>query len=209
MSSTSREEIARTIARRDKAFRDVVREAGLPPSRRNARVDERFASLVRSIVYQLLATSAANTIHGRVVATCGGRVDVDSILAAGVVDLRSAGLSRTKAEAMVDLAEHVRDRRVDVARHGRMSDTAIATEVTRVRGIGPWTAQMYLMHTMARPDVWPVGDLGVRNGWSILHQREKIISEAELLEAGVPFAGVRTEVAWYCWQAVHIARLSK
>jgi DNA-3-methyladenine glycosylase II len=209
VTSPSREGIAQTIARRDKAFRPVVRSAGPPPARRNARVDERFPSLVRSIVFQLLATSAANTIHARVATVCGGTIDIDSILNAGVVDLKAAGLSRTKAEAMVDLAEHVQDRRVDIARHGRMSDAEILREVTAVRGIGPWTAQMYLMHTMARPDVWPVGDYGVRNGWSILHGLDELISEADLRSAGDRFLGARTEVAWYCWQAVHFARLAK
>lgn len=206
MPARSREEIAKEIVRRDKAFRGVVQAAGLPPVRRNARVDERFASLARSIVYQLLATSAANTIHARVTATCGGIVSVDSIMDAGFLDLRASGLSRAKAEAMLDLAEHVRDRRVDIARHGRMSDAEILREVTAVRGIGPWTGQMYLMNTMARPDVWPVGDFGVRNGWTILHGLDEMIDEAALRDEGARFEGLRTEVAWYCWQAVHFAR---
>ena len=209
MTSTSRDEIARAIAKRDKAFRPVVLYAGKPPARRNARVEERFPSLVRSIVFQLLATSAATTIHTRVTQACGGTVSVDSILQTGYGDLKSAGLSRTKTEAMIDLAEHVRDRRVDVARHGRKSDAEIVKEVTAVRGIGPWTAQMYLIHTMARSDVWPVGDFGVRNGWSILHDLNEMISETELRSAGERFEGMRTEVAWYCWQAVHSQRLAK
>jgi DNA-3-methyladenine glycosylase II len=209
VTSTSRDEIARAIAKRDRAFRRVVLHAGKPPARRNARVEERFPSLARSIVFQLLATSAATTIHARVTQACGGAVSDDSILQTGYDDLKSAGLSRTKAEAIIDLAEHVRDRRVDVARHGRMSDAEIANEVTAVRGIGPWTAQMYLMNTMARPDVWPVGDFGVRNGWSILHDLNEMISETELRRAGEMFEGMRTEVAWYCWQAVHLQRLAK
>lgn len=142
-------------------------------------------------------------------AACGGTVHVDSILNAGADELKSAGLSRTKAEAMVDLARHVRDGRVDVARHGRMSDAEILREVTAVHGIGPWTAQMYLMHTMARTDVWPVGDYGVRNGWSMVHGLDEIISEADLRQAGERFEGIRSDVAWYCWRAVHFARLAK
>lgn len=209
MVSPARQSIARDIARRDRAFRDVVREAGPPPARRNARVDERFPSLVRSIVFQLLATSAASTIHARVSDACGGTIDVAAILRTGVDDLKSAGLSRTKAEAMVELAHHVSDRRVDVARHGRMSDDEVIREVTAVRGIGPWTAQMYLMHTLARPDVWPAGDYGVRNGWSILHGLDEMISEVDLREQGERFVGLRTDVAWYCWQAVHFSRLAK
>jgi len=204
--SLNRHDVARLIVRRDRAFREAVRLAGPPPARRSSRVDERFAFLVRSIVFQLLATSAADTIHARVVETCGGSVDVTSILDTGAVNLKGAGLSRTKAEAMIDLAEHVSDGRVHLARHGYMSDDEILAEITAVRGIGPWTAHMYLMHTMGRRDVWPVGDYGVRNGWSIIHQLDETISERDLAVVGERFAGVRSEVAWYCWQAVHFAR---
>jgi 3-methyladenine DNA glycosylase/8-oxoguanine DNA glycosylase len=202
----SRDEVARLIVRRDKAFRDVVRHAGPPPARRNAHVEERFKFLVRSIVAQLLATSAANTIHARVIDACGGDVTVSSILATGPVNLKSAGLSRTKAEAMIDLAEHVQSGRIKIARHGYMDDHEITKEVTAVRGIGPWTAHMYLMHTMARRDVWPAGDYGVRNGWSIVHDLDEMISERDLALEGNRFAGVRSAVAWYCWQAVHFER---
>jgi len=206
VTAASREQVARDIVRRDRAFRDVVRQAGPPPARRNAHVDERFGFLVRSIVAQLLATSAANTIHSRVVETCGGDVNVSSILATGPVNLKSAGLSRTKAEAMIDLAEHVRSGRVQIARHGYMDDHSIMKEITAVRGIGPWTAHMYLMHTMARRDVWPAGDYGVRNGWSIVHGLDEMITERDLALEGDRFVGVRSAVAWYCWQAVHFAR---
>jgi 3-methyladenine DNA glycosylase/8-oxoguanine DNA glycosylase len=204
--SSHRSDAARLIARRDRAFRDVIHHSGLPPARRSARVDERFGYLVRSIVSQLLATSAANTIHARVVETCGGRVSVASILDAGPATLKSAGLSRTKAEAMIELARHVDEGRVRIPRHGYMSDEDVLAEVTAVRGIGPWTAHMYLMHTLARTDVWPVGDYGVRNGWSIVHGLDETISERDLAREGDRFAGVRSEVAWYCWQAVHLSR---
>ena len=207
--TSSPQDIAKTIARRDPSFRGVIKTVGPPPKRRSAKVDERFASLIRSIVFQLLATKAAATIHARVEEACGGEINVDSILSTGFDDLRAAGLSRTKAEAMLDLANHVDDGRVNIARHGKMSDADIVREVTAVRGIGPWTVQMYLMHTLARPDVWPAGDFGVRNGWSILHDLDEMISEPDLRIEGERFEGVRTEVAWYCWQAVHLHRDAK
>jgi len=209
MPEPSRKDIAARIVRSDNAFREVVHLAGPPPARRNARVDQRFADLVESIVSQLLATSAADTIHARVVAVCGGAVNEESILRAGADTLKSVGLSRTKAEAMVELARHVTDRRINIARHGRMSDEQVVREVTTVRGIGPWTAQMYLMHTLARRDVWPAGDYGVRAGWSLLHDLNPMISETELREEGARFSGMRSDVAWYCWQAVHFARSAK
>jgi 3-methyladenine DNA glycosylase/8-oxoguanine DNA glycosylase len=207
MSPTfSRAETAAYIIKRDRKFEPIIRFAGLPPGRRNGPVDERFGSLIRSITFQLLTTKAAGTIHGRVHELCGDTVNVEAILNVGVDQLRGAGLSRTKAQAMVDLAQRVRDQEVRLAHHGRMSDADILREVTTVRGIGPWTGQMYLMNTLARADVWPVGDFGVRSGWSLLHQHDEIISEQELRGAGEKFVGVRSAVAWYCWEAVHFQR---
>ena len=203
-------EAAAFIAKRDRAFRPIITLAGPPPLRRRAAgVNERFPSLVQSITFQLLATKAADTIHARVVASCGGTVNPDSIIKAGPELLRAAGLNRTKAQAMVDLAHDVNQRRVDLARHGRMSDLEIVKDVSSVKGIGPWTAQMYLISTMSRHDVWPTGDYGVRVGWSILHGLDETISESELRDEGERFSGVRTAVAWYCWRAVHFARQAK
>jgi DNA-3-methyladenine glycosylase II len=87
-----------------------------------------------------------------------------------------------------------------------MSDAEVLREVTAVRGIGPWTGQMYLMHTLARPDVWPVGDFGVRSGWSLVHGDDEVVSERDLSLAGERFEGLRSSVAWYCWEAVHVHR---
>ena len=203
-------EVSALIGQRDVAFTAIIKLAGPPPLRRRAAaVDDRFPSLVRSITFQLLATRAADTIHARVVETCGGTVTTASVINAGPERLRAAGLNRTKAQAMVDLAHDVHHQRVDLARHGRMSDEQIVQDVSSVKGIGPWTAHMYLISTMSRPDVWPIGDYGVRVGWSILHDLDETISEARLREEGERFSGVRTGVAWYCWEAVHFARQAK
>ena len=210
MPNPKPDEVAAFIAQRDRAFKPIIALAGPPPLRRRAAsVENRFPSLVRSITHQLLATSAATTIHARVVEACGGVVNVHTIIATGPERLHEAGLNRTKAQAMVDLAHEVRERRVDLARHGRMSDDEIVRDVASVRGIGPWTAQMYLISTMSRPDVWPIGDYGVRVGWSLLHGLDETISEKDLLVAGERFDGARTSVAWYCWEAVHWAKAAK
>ena len=107
---------------------------------------------------------------------------------------------------MLDLAERTLDGRVRLAHHGRMSDHDVLRDVVAVRGIGPWTAQMYLMHTLARHDVWPAGDFGVRNGWSRIHRLDVMVSEAELRQKGERFEGVRSDVAWYCWQVIRLER---
>ena len=204
------DQVASLIVRRDRAFKPVVDAIGPPTIRRRAApVDQRFAALVSSITSQLLATAAAATIHARVVDLCGGTVTVDSILAAGPDALRAAGLNRTKAEAMVALARDVSEQRIRLSRHGRMSDDEVLADVSSVRGIGPWTAHMYLIFTLGRPDVWPVGDYGVRAGWTALHGLDEIVTEKRLRDLGDPFDGVRTAAAWYCWQALHLARASK
>jgi 3-methyladenine DNA glycosylase/8-oxoguanine DNA glycosylase len=197
---------ATAIGERDVAFRALIDIVGAPPARRSAPVADRFAYLTRSITYQLLATKAANTIHQRVIDLCGGAVTPDTIATAGHANLRAVGLSNAKAAAMLDLSARVLDGRLELARHGRMSDVDVLANVVEVRGVGPWTAQMYLMHTLARHDIWPAGDLGVRAGWTQLHELEKIVTEGDLKRHGDVFEGYRSDVAWYCWEAVHLSR---
>jgi 3-methyladenine DNA glycosylase/8-oxoguanine DNA glycosylase len=199
-------EIAASIIRRDGAFKKLIKEVGPPPPRRRAPVAQRFPTLARSITYQLLAGKAANTIHQRIIDLCGGEVTAESITSVGHERLRGVGLSNAKAAAMLDLAERTLDGRMQLARHGRMSDHEVLVDVVAVRGVGPWTAQMYLMHTLARHDVWPAGDFGVRNGWSIVHDLNELVSEGDLRKEGDVFAGVRSDVAWYCWEAVGLSR---
>ncbi len=190
------------LVERDPAFADVVASSGRLPTLRPAPVAERFGALTRSITHQLLATAAAATIHGRVVEVCGGEVTVERVLATPLADLRTAGLSGAKAQAIKDLATAIAEGRVRPDRHGRLDDHAIAAEVTAVRGIGPWTAHMYLLFTLGRLDVWPTGDYGVRVGWSRIHHLDETISERELRAHGDAFRGMRSAVALYCWRAV-------
>jgi DNA-3-methyladenine glycosylase II len=199
-------ERAALIVKRDRAFQKLVAEVGPPPARRSAPVVDRFSYLARSITYQLLATKAAETIHQRVVDACGGEVSPSSILLTGHANLRGVGLSNAKAAAMLDLAERASDGRIRLAQHGRMLDDDVLADVVAVRGIGPWTAHMYLMHTLARHDVWPSGDLGVRHGWSLVHGLDEMISAKDLQTKGHTFSGVRSDTAWYCWEAVHLSR---
>ncbi len=169
----------------------------------------RFADVMSAITSQLLATSAASTIHARVVEACGRDVTPQSVLRAGEERLKTAGLNRAKANAMIALATAVEHGDVNFDRHSRLSNDDIVSELVRIKGIGPWTVQMYLMHTLGRHDVWPVGDYGVRMGWSLLHQLDEIISERALREHGTRFTGNQSSVAWYCWQEVHRVRAAK
>jgi 3-methyladenine DNA glycosylase/8-oxoguanine DNA glycosylase len=205
-STLTPNEIAAIISRRDRAFKKLIKDIGPPPPRRSAPVAQRFPTLARAITGQLLATKAATTIHQRVIDLCAGDVSAESIQRTGHANLRNAGLSNGKAAAMIDLAQRTLDGRVRLAHHGKMSDHDVLSDVVAVRGVGPWTAQMYLMHTLARHDVWPAGDFGVRNGWSQIHQLDEMVSEAELREKGDLFEGVRSDVAWYCWQVIRLQR---
>lgn len=169
------------------------------PSARPAR--RRFVELAESIAYQQLNGTAAATIWGRVVDVCGGEVTPESMLRAGPDALRAAGLSGAKTRSMLDLAERVGDGRLPLGRIGRFDDEGVIEQLTPVWGIGRWTAQMFLMFTLGRVDVWPTGDYGVRNGYMLAWGLPAHPTEAELAELGTPFEGARSLVAWYCWRA--------
>ncbi len=201
-----REVSAALIARRVPALAPTVRLTGPPPAWRPARVDQRFAALVTSVVHKLLATKVAATIHGRVVAACGGEVTPESVRRAGARRLREAGLSQAKVQTLLDLAEATRSGSLALAGHGRLSDAQVEREVTAIRGVGPWTAHMYLMFTLGRRDVWPTGDFGVRHGWSLAHGLDETIGARELAPLGEPLAGHRSSLAWYCWRVVDLGR---
>lgn len=202
-------EIAQIIAKADRAFQPIIDHAGPPPVRRAVPVHLRFSRVIESITSQLLAVAAAHTIHQRVIDRCDGHVTPEAIAGLGVENLRQVGLNRGKATAMVSLAEAVMNGSIVFSNHGRLPDDRIVQELTATKGIGPWTVQMYLMHTLARADVWPVGDYGVRAGWSHLHELRDTIAPKDLQVSGDQFLGVRSAVAWYCWQALHLARTNR
>ena len=111
------------------------------------------------------------------------------------------GLSRAKLASIRDLAEHASDGRVVLERIGRLSDDDVIEHLTAVRGIGPWTAQMFLMFTLHRLDVWPTGDLGVRIGFAKAWGLAERPTPGELEVLGEPYRPDRSVVAWYCWRA--------
>ena len=161
--------------------------------------------MVRAVVYQQLAGRAASAIHGRLVDALGGVVSAERIVALDDATCAACGLSAAKRDALRDLSLKVLDGTVRPERHGRLSDDEVIAELVRVRGIGPWTAQMYLMSQLGRHDVWPTLDYGVRNGWSQIHGLTEMISVKELIHAADHLSPFRSSVAWYCWQAVDLA----
>ena len=180
---------------------DLVARYGpmhLPPP---PRASLRFEQLARSIAFQQLAGRAATVIWGRVRALVPGELTPAAVLALPDADLSGAGLSGAKVASIRDLAAHVADGRVALDRIGRLPDDQILEHLTAVRGIGPWTAQMFLLFTLHRLDVWPTGDLGVRAGFGRAWGLPEVPKPAELEGLGEPYRPYRSVVAWYCWRA--------
>lgn len=196
---------AEEVARRDPALAVVIERAG-PPTLGPADPDGAFGALVRAIVYQQLAGRAAAAIHGRVRALVDGQLTPAALLAVPEPAVRAAGLSAAKTAAVRDLALRALAGDVALGRLRRLPDDEIVARLSTVRGIGRWTAEMFLLFELRRLDVWPTGDLGVREGWRLAHGLGTQPTPAELAHLGEPLRPVRSIAAWYCWQAVHIAR---
>jgi DNA-3-methyladenine glycosylase II len=194
---------AAILAEQDPVLRRLVAEAG--PARVRPPAESHFEALVRAIVYQQLAGAAASAIHGRLIAALGGQVTPERLLSLPDEALRSAGLSGSKTASLRDLAAKILDGTVvlDPAGLRAESDAEVVARLSTVRGIGKWTAEMFLMFQLRRLDVWPTGDLGVRKGfglaWGIPTPTAK-----ELEPLGDPYRPYRSVVAWYCWRAAEI-----
>ena len=182
----------------DAVFGPWVREIG--PVEVPADDVAPFAYLTRAVCFQQLAGAAARTIHGRVVEAVGGTVDPASVLRAPEEDLRAAGLSRSKLKAIRDLASKIRSGTVVVDDLDEQPDEEVVRRLTTVWGIGEWTAQMYLMFRLHRPDVWPVADLGVRQGYARARGLDDPPSAKELAPMGEAYRPWRSAVAYYCWR---------
>jgi len=189
------------LASLDPVLAGLVDRHGRPPARRPVRADRRFESLAEIIVFQQLAGRAAATIHGRFVSALDGAVTPAAVRSSPDALLASCGLSRAKAASIRDLADRVSDGRISLEQIGRLSDEEVVDHLTEVRGIGPWTAQMFLLGTLGRLDVWPTGDYGVRAGFGRAWGLGGTPTARELVELGEPFRPYRSLVAWYCWRA--------
>jgi len=173
---------------------------------RLAHRPERFQALVRAIIFQQLAGAAAQAIYNRFVKQIGGRrfPTPAQVLAASDEAMRGAGLSRGKTAYIRDLAAHVRDGALNFHRFPRMDDEEIIVELTRVKGIGRWTAEMFLMFNLCRPDVLPVDDLGFRNAVAKAYGMSKPPAAKELRLFGERWRPYRSAAVWYLWQSTRI-----
>lgn len=193
---------AGVLAERDEVMRRLVEAAG--PMKLSAPFDTHFAALVRSVVYQQLAGRAAAAIHGRLVVALG-EVTPTRLLELSDEQMRAAGLSANKTASLRDLATKVLDGTVvlEPRRLAREPDEEVIARLSTVRGIGEWTAQMFLLFQLRRLDVWPTGDLGVRRGYGLAWGVPMPAPKA-LAGLGDPFRPYRSVTAWYCWRACEL-----
>jgi DNA-3-methyladenine glycosylase II len=197
------EAAAQILAGRDPVLARLVDEVGLPSLPRPT--ESHFATLVRSIVYQQLAGAAAGAIHGRLILALEGEVTPERMLALTPETLRAAGLSGRKAATLLDLSSKILDGTVSLDPQvlARESNDEIVARLTTVRGIGKWSAEIFLIFQLGRLDVWPTGDLAIRRGyglaWGIPTPTPR---QLDLL--GEQYRPYRTVLAWYSWRAARL-----
>ena len=161
-----------------------------------------LAALVRSIVYQQLSGKAAATIHGRLVDrfAAGTFPEAKAILALRDEDLRQCGLSRQKIAALRDLCRHVHEGGLPLHELDAMSDEAITEALVAVRGIGRWSAEMFLIFHLGRLDVWPIGDLAIQKAMQKLHRLRERPRPKRMEALGERYRPYRSIASWYLWR---------
>jgi len=163
-----------------------------------------FSSLAESIVYQQLNGSAAATIFDRVLKLTGRPLTPEGVLKVSDEHLRAAGLSKQKLGYMKDLAAKTHAGELDFSVLSEMSDMEVIERLTQVKGIGVWTAQIFLMFTLKRPDVLPTGDFGIRNAMRIHYKKRKLPKPKEMERIAKAWAPHRTVASWYLWKSLDV-----
>jgi DNA-3-methyladenine glycosylase II len=180
---------------------DAHGEIDLVPAHRQGH--DHYTTLVRSITGQQLSVKAASTIYGRVVDLFGGHAPTPrQILDADPEALRAAGLSRAKVAYLRSLAEHVLDGSLELERFGELGDDEVMRELVAIKGVGEWTAHMFLMFQLGRPDVLPVGDLGIRRAVERLYGLDAIPGPAEVERIAEPWRPWRSLASRYLWESL-------
>ena len=188
----------------DPVLRAVIDEVGPLGDFFAGRPTDHYGTLIRAIVGQQLSTKAAGAIYGRLLERFGGRPPTpDEVLAADPDQLRAAvGLSHAKVRYLRSLAEHVLDGSLELDRLQDMSDEDVMAELVAIKGIGEWSAHMFLMIHLHRPDVLPVGDLGIRRAVMIRYALDKLPASRQLLEIAGPWRPHRSLACFYLWRSL-------
>ncbi len=164
----------------------------------------KFASLAESIVYQQLNGRAAATIFERLITLTGTPLTPEAILKVSDEQLRAVGLSKQKLSYLKDLAAKTHAGELDFARLPELPDEEVIQHLTQVKGIGVWTAQMFLMFTLKRPDVLPTGDFGIQNAIRKHYRKRKMPKPKEMIRIARPWAPHRTVACWYLWKSLDV-----
>jgi DNA-3-methyladenine glycosylase II len=191
----------------DPVMRALIDELGpdaVGDPRRGLRPGDHYGALVRSIVGQQLSTSAARAIYTRLTDRYGGRTPTPvEVLEDDPEELRAAaGLSRAKVGFLRSLAEHVIDGSLELERLDGLPDEEVIAELVAVKGLGVWTSHMFLMFHLERPDVLPVGDLGIRRAMMLRYGLEELPAPAEMEAIGEPWRPHRTLACLYLWRSL-------
>jgi DNA-3-methyladenine glycosylase II len=190
------------LAKRDRVLKKLIPKFG---SARLASRGDAFTTLARSIVGQQISVKAAQSVWDRFAATVGGnalRLLPEDVRQQPVPRLREAGLSARKCEYLLDLSRHFADGEVHQADWQAMDDEAIIAELVAIRGIGRWTAEMFLIFHLLRPNVMPLDDLGLIKGISQNYFSGEPVSRAEAREVGEAWAPFRSVATWYIWRSL-------
>jgi DNA-3-methyladenine glycosylase II len=188
----------RALARRDPVMAGIMRAH---PKIFLARRGEPFLTLARAIVGQQISVKAAQSVWGRLLA-CVGEVTPQSVLARQRPELRACGLSDRKVEYIADLAQHFADGAIHVHRWPEMADEEIIAELVAVRGIGRWTAEMFLIFSLLRPDVFPLDDLGLQKGIRRSYFKGRKVSLRSMTRLGEAWRPWRSVATWYLWRSL-------
>ena len=187
------------LMRRDRILKKII------PRHPEAWLTSRgtpFVTLARAIVGQQISTKAADSVWQRLVDQCGKRLSPAAVMGASVEELRSAGLSQRKTEYLQDLALHFHERRVHPTRWAEMEDESVIGELTAIRGIGRWTAEMFLIFNLQRPDVLPLDDPGLLKAISLHYFSGEPVSRFEAREVSLAWQPWRTVATWYLWRSL-------
>ena len=196
------DEACRHLSRRDRVMKKLIPRFG--EARLRTRGDA-FTTLARSIVGQQISVKAAQSVWDRFAAAAGGKalqLLPAAVQALPVALMREAGLSARKAEYLLDLARHFAAGRAHTQQWPEMDDEAIIAELIAIRGIGRWTAEMFLIFHLMRPDVLPLDDLGLLKGISVNYFSGEPVSRAEARELGEGWAPYRSVATWYIWRSL-------
>ena len=197
------DEACRHLSKRDRVMKKLIPKFG--EARLTSRGDA-FTTLARSIVGQQISVKAAQAVWDRFAATVGGasthHLQPAGVQALEVPQMREAGLSARKCEYLLDLARHFGEGSVHVGQWAAMDDEAIINELIAIRGIGRWTAEMFLIFHLMRPNVLPLDDLGLIKGISLNYFSGEPVSRAEARELGEGWAPFRSVATWYIWRSL-------